>query len=232
MTIDELEAELATRKGFAARVEAPGLLRNLAALLGIVGLLLVAGAVKSGSPALPVLVVCLASVLVVAVLAMLTERRSMRPLHQQYLARGWVSQQVPTGLVADNSGDGGGETVMRESVLVSGRRDRAETRIVLVGGAGQPAEAIEAAAAATRDELSGMTWHESFTFSQKVWALGYRRGGDAARAFPVPPGTLLTVETGRSPFVVVIPASTRSRRGRPRFYAVRTPKAASISTTP
>lgn len=221
MTIEELEAELATRKGFAARVQPPALLWNVGAVVAIVGFFLVTGAVMQGAATLALNVLAVSSVVTLLLfgLGLVEERRKLRPLHEEYLARGWLSTQVPSGLVVDNSGDGGSE-----SVLYSGRRDRTQTRIVLVGGPGQPAEVIEAAAAATRDELSRMPWRERFEFGERVREEGYRRGGDASRVYPVPPGTLLAVETGRSPFVVVIPASNRSRRGRPRFYAVKTPR--------
>ncbi len=224
MTIAELEGELATRRGFATRVEPPAGLRNVGFFIGVVGLLAAAGSLaqgRGGRAALSALVLCLAVGLVVVVLGLMKERRSTRPLHQKYVARGWVSLQVPCGLVQDNSGDS--TTVRRDRSLDSGVSEDA-TPIVLVGGPGQSAESIEAAGAAARDDLARMTRDEASTFAQRVHGEGLHRDSDAARFFPVPPGMSITVHQGRSPFVLVIPASNRSLRGRCRYYGIKTPR--------
>ena len=222
MTIDELERELtATPAGFAARVEPPAGLRNVGMTIGVIGLLAAPFLLVPGRrrDTLVGIVLWTGVALVVVVLGLVRERLSLKPLRARYLARGWVSRQEPTGLVKDSSDEGNG-VVRRDLGLGTGGRDDG-TPVVLVGGPGVTAERIEAAAAAAREHLMAMTPEESRAFSLRVLGEGLYRDWDASRHFPVPAGMFVTVQTGRSPFVLVIPASGGS--GRPRYYAVREP---------
>ena len=107
MNIEELETELATRRGFLARVEPRAGLRNVGLFLGVLGLLAALGGVVKGRAVhgLLGLAFFLALGLAVVLLGLLKERWATGRLHADYLARGWVSLQAPTGLVVDNTGD-------------------------------------------------------------------------------------------------------------------------------
>ena len=219
MTIHELERELRdSRQAFAARVEPPAGLRNLGWTIGLIGLLAAPFLLVAGRRLDAVAGIALCAVLasVVVVVGLLRARRSLGPLRETYLAHGWVSRQAPTGLVNDTSDEGNG-VVRRDLGLVADRRDEGNP-VVLVGGLGVPAESIEAAAAASRDHLAAMTPDDARALSRLLQE-GLHRDWDASRHFPVPSGMFVTVRTGRSPFVLVIPAADGS--GRPRYYAVR-----------
>lgn len=230
MDIAELEGELATRNGFAARVAPPAGLRNVGLFIGVLGIFAAVGALvqgRGGTAALSALSLFLAAGLVVVVLGLMKERWSTRPLHAAYVARGWVSRQVPCGLVQDNSGDS--TIVRRDRSLVSDLGDDANP-VVLVGGPGQSAESVEAAAAAARDDLVGMSTDQAWELAQRVWGEGLYRDSEAAGFFPVPRGMSITVQTGLSPFILVIPAPRGSRRGRSRYYAIKTPDGPRIAS--
>lgn len=223
MTIEDLAAELATYQGFRAHVEPrSGFLRNAGAGIGVLGLLLFAGAWASQDleTALGVLAGCAAVAIALLLLGGVRERSTLRPLHAAYLSRGWLATQVPTGLVLDNSGDGAA-VVRRDSLLEHGRPD-AWPAIVLIHGRGQSAEALEAAATASRTELDALDWSSRIEITHRVRQELVGGDGDASRVFPVPAGTLLAERVGSSPYVVVVPAERRSRRAR--CYAVRMPR--------
>lgn len=220
MTIDELERELTdTRRGFAARVEPPAGVRNVGMTFGVMGLLVTPFLLVPGRrrDLLVGLGLWAVVALVVVLLGLVRERLSLKPLRERYLARGWVSRQAPTGLVKDSSDEGNG-VVRRDLGLGSAGRDDG-TPVVLVGGPGVSRESIESAAAAAREHLMRMTPEQARAFSLRVHEEGLYRDWDASRHFPVPSGMSVTVQTGRSPYVLVVPAVNGS--GRPRYYGVR-----------
>ncbi len=227
MTADELEPQLATYAGFAARVEAaPGFWRNAGGGIGVLAILLFLGSLAQGHPRSGLYLLAAAAVpaVVLVLLGVRTERRTLRPLHAAYLARGRLAPQVPTGLVLDLGGDA--TTVRLDAGLSGGRRER-WAPIVLVGAPGQPPGVLGPAAAATVQPLVGAAFEDRFEVTQRVRSeLPPWGSGDAARVFAVPEGTLLAEQTGRSPFVVVISPDHRSHRVRPRLYAVRAPLSA------
>jgi len=221
VNIGEIKEQLATRKGFAARVERRMGLRNLGMGVGFVGLvfgtllLLVGRAADS----LRLLTSCLSIGLAVVLAGLVHERLRLPLEHRRYLAHGWVSVQVDTGLIRDDSGDG--STVERDLSPGSERRS-GRTPIVLVGGREASPEEVEAAGAAARDDVLRMTDEQARLFALRVNFEGLYRDVDAATLFPVPPGMFLTVRTGSSPFVVVIPPAGLRRR-TPRYYGIKVP---------
>lgn len=222
MNIGEFEEELATRKGFAARVERPAGVRNVA--VGVAVILLLAGAyplrVDRSAVALSAMALSLGIGVAVVIAGLVVERLRLLRAHQRYLARGWVSVQVDTGLVRDDSGDA--TTVERD--LSPGSETRSgRPPIVLVGGREVSPEEVEAAGAAARDDVLRMTDEQARLFCRRVRERLYR-DIDAATLFPVPPGMFLTVRTGSSPFVVVIPAPGGGGRTRQRYYGIKVPR--------
>ena len=146
-------------------------------------------------------------------------RLGIRPIRRKYQADGWVSAQAPTGLVYDSSDEGNG-LVRRDENLMSGRREHS-TPVVLVGGRGTSRATVEAAAAAVRDEVVGLTDDEARALSYRVrWEAIYR-ASDPALMMPVPAGMHLTRQAGKSPYVLLIPAADGRRRGRPHFYGIK-----------
>ena len=148
MNIEELETELATRRGFLARVEPRAGLRNVGLFLGVLGLLAAVGGVVKGRAVdgLLGLAVFLAWGWSWSCSGLLKERWATGRLHADYLARGWVSLQAPTGLVEDNTGD---STLVRRDHGLDPEPDRGTRElgdpVVLVGGRGQTAHDVEAA---------------------------------------------------------------------------------------
>lgn len=227
MTVDELEPELATYEGFAARVEAaPGRWRQVGAGFVLLGIMLLLGSLVDGRGryGLVALAVCGLPGVALTVLGGVTERRTLRFLHAAYLERGWLAMQVPTGLVLDLGGD---STIVRRAwVDARGGRERGNP-VVLVSAPGQAPEVLEEAAVATVESLADLPLLEASAVTQRIQAvLPPWGGGDATRVFAVPDGTLLAERTGRSPFVVVVPPAHRSRKSRPRCYAVKEPLSA------
>lgn len=217
----EIKELLATRRGFAARVERRMGLRNLGMGVGFVGLVFGALLLLVGRAAdsLLLLGLCLGVGLVVVLGGLVHERLRLPLEHRRYLAHGWVSVQVDTGLIQDSSGDS--STVERD--LSPGSETRSgRTPVVLVGGRAASPEAVEAAGAAARDDVLRMTDEQARLFGPRVACEGLYRDIDAATLFPVPPGMFLTVRTGGSPFVVVIPAGGRWRRTQ-RYYGIKVP---------
>ena len=72
-----------------------------------------------------------------------------------------------------------------------------------------------------RADLMRMSEDRAAHFAWGVRSQGLYGDGDAARLFSVPEGMLCTVQKGRSPFVLVIPAAEGARRQRPGFYGIR-----------
>jgi hypothetical protein len=152
--IGEIKEQLATRKGFAARVQRRMGLRNLGMGVGFVGLVFGALLLLVGRAADSFLLLraCLGVGLVVVLAGLVHERLRLPLEHRRYLAHGWVSVQVDTGLIQDNSGDS--STVERD--LGPGSETRSgRTPVVLVGGREASPEEVEAAGAAARTMCCG-----------------------------------------------------------------------------
>ena len=223
MDIGEIEEQLATRKGFAALVERPAGLRNTGMGVGFAGLVLGGLLLLVGRAAdsLRLIAPCLVVGLVVVIAGLVHERLWLPRAHQRYLAHGWVSVQVDTGLIRDTSGDS--STVERD--LSRGSETRSgRTPVVLVGGREASPEDVEGAGAAARNDVLRMTDEQARLFGPRVACEGLYRDIDAATLFPVPPGMFVTVRTGSSPFVVVIPAAGGWLRSRPRYYGIKVPR--------
>jgi hypothetical protein len=92
-----------------------------------------------------------------------------------------------------------------------------------VGGREASPEAVEAAGAAARENVLRMNDEQARLFGPRVACEALYRDVDAATLFPVPPGMFLTVRTGSSPFVVVIPAAGGWRRTQ-RYYGIKVPE--------
>jgi hypothetical protein len=221
--IGVIEEQLATRKGFAALVERPAGLRNTGIGVGFVGLVFGALLLLVGRAAdsLRVIALCLGVGLVVVIVGLVHERLRLPRAHQQYLAHGWVSVQVDTGLVRDSSGEG--NSVVRRDLGLDSETHHGCTPVVLVGGREASPEDVGAAGAAARNDVRRMTDEQARLFSPRV-SEGLYRDADAATLFPVPPGMFLTVRTGSSPFIVVIPAAGGWRRTRQRYYGMKVPR--------
>ena len=225
MTLEQLQAELTSRRGFAARVEPPKGLRRFGAgvilvfvLFGGIGL-----AVQGRWEAWPSVLAWVAVGLVVLLAGLVRERLLLRSMHTAYRDRGWVASQVPIGLVRDDSGEGSSR-LRRDTALTSGKVDDA-TLVVLVGGPDTPGANVRAGAQATRESLARLTPEAERDLCERLRTRVLYRDQDAAAFLPVPSGTRLTVQAGSSAFVLVIPAREGRRRG-PGYHAIRVEHAA------
>ena len=220
MTIEELQAELISRRGFAARVQPPRGLRHFGG--GILILLVLVGATvvfERQWDAWPGLVAWGLVGLLVIVAGLLHERVRLRWIHSAYRERGWVTAQVPSGLVRE-SGDAS-TWLRRDTAITSGEADEHVETDVLVGGPGLAPESLRSAAAKVRERLAPLSKDAERALGNRLQTTVLDRDEDAAPHLPVPRGTRLAMQTGSSGFVVAVPPREGSRGRRPRYYGIR-----------
>jgi len=221
VTIEELQAELATRRGFAARVQPPQGLRNFGGGILFV-LVLVAVMVlfqREWATAWPGLAAWGLVGLAVIMVGLLHERARLRWIHAAYRERGWVAAQVPSGLVRE-SGDAS-TWLRRDTAITSGEADEHVETVVLVGGPGVTSATLRSAAATARERLAPLSKDAERELGNRLQTTVLDRDEDTAPHLPVPRGTRLAMQAGSSGFVVVVPPRAGSRRGRPRYYGIR-----------
>ena len=220
MILEQLQAELTSRRGFAARVEPPKGLRHLGG--GVIVVFLHCGvmlAIQRRWDAWPSLVASVALGLVIMLAGLVRERLLLRSLHTAYRERGWVTAQAPTGLVRES-----GETstwLRRDHALTSGDVGDDTEPVVLVGGPGTDPARVVDGARATRERLTALSVEAEKELCNRLQTKVLYRDQDAAPHLPVPAGTRLTIQTGVSDFVLVIPARAGARRRRPRYFGIR-----------
>ncbi|GAA2498830.1 hypothetical protein [Terrabacter carboxydivorans] len=221
MTIEGLKAELASRRGFAARVVPPRGLRNFGGGILFV-LVLVAVAVlfqRDRATMWPGLVAWALVGLALIAVGLLHERVRLRWIHAAYLERGWVTAQVPSGLVRE-SGDST-SWLRRDTAITSGEPDEHVDTVVLVGAPGVTPESLRSAAATVRERLVPLSKDDERELGHRLQTTVLYRDEDAARLLPVPRDIRLTMQTGSSDFVVAVAPREGSRRRRTRYYGIR-----------
>lgn len=221
MTIEELQAELASRRGFAARVVPPRGLRHFGG--GILFVLVLVAVIVLFQRELPTMWPSLVAWgmvgLAVIAVGLLHERVRLRWIHAAYLERGWVTAQVPSGLVRE-SGDST-TWLRRDTAITSGEADEHVDTVVLVGGPQVTPERLRSAAATVRERLAPLSKDDERELGHRLQTTVLYRDEDAARHLPVPRDIRLTMQTGSSDFVVAVPPRAGSRRRRTRYYGIR-----------